>query len=89
MTDKKYSYERFGCNAQRVGQAVYDIISKDQPQYTAEEILEEMGKGIVSYIQDAAEQGCKKYDCKFYLLHLFKKTLSQHGIENAMMQKAT
>ena len=84
----KYSYDRFGSKGARVGQAVYDILSKDQPNYTAEEILDEMGKGIVSYIQDAAEKGCKEYDGSFYILHLFKKALSQHGIENAMLQKA-
>lgn len=88
MVDKKYSYERFGKKGARVGQAVTDILSQKQQDYTAEEILEEMGKGIVNYIQEAAEKGCEQYEGKFYILHLFKKTLGQHGIENAMLQKA-
>lgn len=88
MEENKYSYDRFGKKGARVGQAVLDILSTDQPNYSAEEILEEMGKGIVDYIQEAAEKGCKKYDSNFYILHLFKKHLSEHGVENAMLQKA-
>lgn len=88
MADREYSYQRFGSKGVRVGQAVHDIISKDQPTYTTEEILEEMGKGIVSYIQEAAEKGCKEYDGPFFILHLFKKELSAMGVENAMLQKA-
>lgn len=89
MSKKEYSYDRFGSKGQRVGQAVYDILAKEQPQYSAEEILEEMGKRIVAYIQDAAEKGCEKYDGNFYILHLFKKHLGEHGVANAMLQKAT
>ena len=88
MTDRRYSYDRFGSTGSRVGQAVYDIVSKDQPAYSAEEILEEMGKGIVDYIQEAAEAGLKAYQDSFYILHLFKKHLGQHDIDNAMLQKA-
>ncbi len=86
--DKKYSYDRFGATGMRVGQAVHDIISKEQPNYTAEEILDEMGKGIVAYIQEAAEKGCKEYKKTFFILHLFKKQLGNLGVENAMLQKA-
>ena len=88
LVDKKYSYERFGMKGSRVGQAVHDILSSRPQSYTAEEILEEMGKGIVAYIQEAAEKGCEAYDGKFYILHLFKKALGEHEIENAMLQKA-
>lgn len=88
MSEKKYSYERFGSKGQRVGQAVYDILSKDQPDYSAEEILEGMGKGIVSYIQEAAEKGYHEFDGKFYIIHTFRKTLTQHDAVNIMAQKA-
>lgn len=84
--DKKYSYDRFGSKGTRVGQAVYDIISRPQPSYTAEEILDEMGKGIVAYIQEAVEKGCQKYDGNFYILHIFKKALGGHEIEIVMSQ---
>ena len=89
MEENKYSYQRFGATGSRVGQAVTDILSQDNPNYTAEDILEEMGKGIVNYIQEAAEKGCKEYDGKFFILHLFKKELSAMGVDNAMLQKAT
>lgn len=89
MKDKDYSYNRFESKGARVGQAVHDIISKEQPTYTAEEILEEMGKGIVDYIQEAAEKGCEEYSGRFFILHLFKKELSSMGVNNAMLQKAT
>ena len=88
MKEKEYSYERFDTKGTRVGQAVHDIISQENPDYTVEEILEEMGKGVVNYIQEAAEKGCKEYDSNFYILHLFKKELSAFGVENAMLQKA-
>ncbi len=89
MIEKDYSYNRFGSKGVRVGQAVHDIISKNQPSYTAEEILEEMGKGIIAYIQEAADKGYKEYIGRFFILHLFKKELSAMGVENAMLQKCT
>lgn len=86
--EEKYSYDRFGSQGSRVGQAVWDILSTDQPDYTVEEILEEMGKGIVNYIQDEAERGCKKFDKTFYILHLFKKSMSEMGVQNVLVQSA-
>ena len=87
-TTRDYSYNRFNSKGVRVGQAVHDILSKKSPVYTAEEILEEMEQGIVSYIQDAVEKGCAEYSGDFFILHLFKKELSSFGVDNVMMQKA-
>jgi hypothetical protein len=89
MGKEKYSYDRFGTKGSRVGQAVTDILSVDQPAYTAEEILEQMGEGVVKYLLEAAETGCKAYSKPFYILHIFKKELGQMGAENVMLQKAT
>lgn len=86
---EKYSYDRFGSKGSRVGQAVHDILSNKPSQYSAEEILEEMGKGIVNYLMEAVEKGSKEYKKKFYILHLFKKDLTAMSIDNAMLQKAT
>ncbi len=86
--DKKYSYDRFGSKGARVGQAVHDMLSQPQPSYTVEEILDGMGKGILKYIEEEAEKGCKKYDGEFYILHLFKKAMGEHGIKNVMKQSA-
>lgn len=88
MHKTDYSYDRFGSKGSRVGQAVVDILSKPQPVYSAEEILDEMGKGIMSYIFDAVEKGVEKYKSKFYLLHLFNKTLGQFNVDNVVVQKA-
>ena len=88
MTNSDYSYQRFGCDAQRVGQAVYDILEQEQPEYTVEEILDEMGKGIVNYIQEAAEDGYNSFDSDFYIIHTLRKKLGEMGIENLMIQKA-
>ncbi|MFP3859235.1 MAG: hypothetical protein ACLFUW_00285 [Bacteroidales bacterium] len=89
MVEKKYSYDRFDSKGSRVGQAVCDILESNPQPQSVEETLEEMGKGIANYIQEAAEKGCKEYEGNFFLLHLFKKVLGEHGIENTMLQKAT
>lgn len=88
MTENKYSYERFGTKGSRVGQAAFDILSQVHQNYTAEEILEGMGKRIVDYIQEAAEKGYEGFDGPFKIIHLFKKTLTQHNLDNVMSQKA-
>lgn len=85
----KYSYDRFGSKGSRVGQAVVDILSNEQPNYTAEEILDEMGKGVIKYLEEAVEEGCRKYQKPFFILHLLKKELSMMGVSNALLQKAT
>lgn len=86
--EKKYTYDRFGSKGVRVGQAVHDILSKEQPNISAEEMLEEMGKGVVKYIQDAAEEGYNKFEGNFYIIHIFRKTLGNLDVPNAMSQKA-
>lgn len=86
--EKKYSYDRFGSKGSRVGQAVVDLLAKDQPEYQAEEILEEMGKGIVKYICDAADEGCKSLGKKFFLLHLLHKKMGEFGVTNVLAQSA-
>lgn len=88
MEDREYSYNRFGSTGSRVGQAVMDIISNEQQDYTAEEILEEMQKGIMDYIQLAAKEGYDEWKTSFHIIHIFKKVLGQFEIYNAMDQKA-
>lgn len=71
----KYEYSRFGSKAQRVGQAVYDIISKDQPIQTAEETIFEFGPDFVKELEVSIETGRHKYDYPFYVLVLSKKEM--------------
>lgn len=90
MTDQnqpnKYSYDRFGSKGQRVGQAVVDILSKEQPEYTVEDILEGCGLGAdyLELIRDEAEKSKKRFYDKFYILSLIKKGLGEMGISNVL-----
>lgn len=86
--DKKYSYQRFGSEGSRVGQAVMDVISKDQKDISAEEMMDDMQNGIMDYIQLAAKEGYDEWKSSFYIIHLFKKILGQFNIDNVMDQKA-
>lgn len=88
MEANKYSYDRFGSQGSRVGQAVYDILSKQNEEYTAEEILEGMGKKIVEYLEEAVNKGSEHYKSAFKIIHFFRKTLTQHDMDNVMSQKA-
>ena len=88
MMDEKYIYNQRGHKEVRVGQAVYDILSKDQEAYTAEDILDGMQKGILSYLEEAAQKGLKELDGDFYILHLFDKDLTQFQVDNVMKQSA-
>lgn len=82
----KYSYDRFGSKGQRVGQAVYDILSKDQPVHTVEDIIEGCGLGAdyLDLIRDEAEASKKKFNGKFYILSLVKKGMGEMGISNVL-----
>ena len=80
----KYSYQRFGSNAQRVGQAALDIISKDQPVYTTEDILDEFGKDYLADIQKFADEEKNKFDGIFYIFSLLHKDLGQFGVGNVL-----
>ncbi len=83
---EKYSYNRFGSKGQRVGQAVMDIISKDQPNMTVEDILEGegLGRDYLELIREEADRGKKNMDGKFYILSLFTKGLGEMGVSNVL-----
>jgi len=73
--NKKYEYNRFGSKGARAGQAVYDIISKDQPIQTVEETIFSFGPDFVKELEVAIESGHKKYQYPFYVLVLSKKEM--------------
>lgn len=83
--EKKYSYERFGSKGQRVGQAVVDIISKEQPTYTVEEILEGMGPACADKIRECASDYKDKLKSPFWIYSIFGKPLGYAGVDNAVM----
>ncbi|NJL54189.1 hypothetical protein HC928_02735 [bacterium] len=71
----KYSYNRFGSKGQRVGQAVVDILSKEQPQYTVEDILEAYSHKYIAELEDCIEKNLKRYESPFYVFVLTKKEM--------------
>lgn len=72
-TDERYNYDRFGSKGKRVGQAVADILSKDQPTYTVGEILEGLGPKFASELEKCINDNLDKYKSPFYILALTKK----------------
>lgn len=69
----KYDYNMFGSKGKRVGKAVLDIISTDQPSYTVEDILSEYGKDYCLEFEKTIEENKKKYKSPFYIFVLTKK----------------
>ena len=78
----KYDYKRFGSNAKRVGQAVYDILKQgSQPTYTTEDIIDGYQHEYVKEFEKCIEHNKDKYDNPFYILVLSHK---EHWAENVM-----
>lgn len=73
--DKRYSYNRFGSKGKRVGQAVTDILSKDQPTYTAGEILDEFAPKFAEEFAKCVEENRHKFDHPFYVFVLSGKEM--------------
>jgi hypothetical protein len=72
-SDNKYDYNRFGSKGQRVGQAVSDILSKDQPTQTVEETLDSVAPDFCKEMEDCIEKNSHKYKSPFYIFVLTKK----------------
>lgn len=77
--DPKYTYNKRGSKGARVGQAVADIHSKDQPNYTVGEILEGFGARFAKELEDTINNNMDKYESPFYVFALTKK---EHWAEN-------
>lgn len=71
--DPKYYYAKHGLHSARVGQAVTDILSKDQPSYTTEEILEGFGAQFTKQLEQTVNDSLGKFKSPFYILALTKK----------------
>ncbi len=71
--DPRYKYNRFGMKGARVGQAVADILSKDQPTYTAGEILDGFGAKFAQELEKSVNDSIGKYKSPFYIMALTKK----------------
>lgn len=71
--DPKYHYEKRGSKGARVGQAVADILSKDQPDYTVGEILDGFGIKFANELEQTINDNLDKYTSPFYVFVLTKK----------------
>ena len=71
--DPRYLYNKHGMKGARVGQAVSDILSKDNPVYTAGEILEGFGAKFAQELEKSVNDSLGKYKSPFYILALTKK----------------
>jgi hypothetical protein len=88
LNDKRYSYDRFSSKGQRVGQAVIDILSRDNQTCTVEEILDEFGRDYLNYIRKIAEDSKDLYESPYFILSLLKKDLGQFGVANVLKHSA-
>ena len=57
----------------KVGEAVYDILSKPQPQVEVGEIISEYASDYTKHVQEAVEKGAEQYQAPFYIVVLHKK----------------
>lgn len=75
MKAEGYDYDRFGAKGQRAGQAVYDIMSKEQSAQTVEETLEEWGPDFAVELERCIQDNKDKYAGEFYVFVLTKKEM--------------
>jgi hypothetical protein len=77
-TEKKvdrYKYDRFGSKGARVGQAVVDIMSKEQPSQTVEETIFEFGPDFAKEFEKTVNKNAHKYKSPFHVVVLTKKEM--------------
>lgn len=71
--DPRYYYNKHGAKGARVGQAVADILSQDQPTYTAGEILDGFGARYAQELEKTVNNSMSKFKPPYYILALTKK----------------
>lgn len=67
------SRDEINPNPSKVGEAVVDILSKDQKQQTVEETLLASSDDYVKHFKEAVDRGMSKFSKDFYILILGKK----------------
>lgn len=87
VEENKYSYNRFNSRGVRVGQAVMDIISKEQQNYSVEDILDEFGRDWLDNIREIADVYKARYDDEFFIVSLLNKDLGQFGVANVLKHR--
>lgn len=88
--DSKYIYNKHGRKSNRVGQAVLDIKSKEQPSYTVGEILDASAEEFVKSMEKAVQDGLEKFKSTFYVLVLTNKEFwTDNVVRNRMVTRQT
>lgn len=87
----KYDYKRFGCDAKRVGQAVVDILAKDNnPLITTGEIIESSAHKYREDLEKAIEDGSKKYTNPFFVIvFTHKEFWAENVVRNWFIPRQT
>lgn len=86
----RYDYDRFGKKGQRVGQAVFDILSKPQAMQTVGETLDSIGPDFAKEIEDCIEKNQHKYKSPFYIFVLTKKEFwAENVVRNWFIARQT
>lgn len=91
MAKDKYDYDQFGCSAKRVGQAVVDILSKDNHGIiTAGEITESQADKYRRSLEDAIDTGTKLYKSPFFVLVVTNKEFwAENVVRNWFVPRQT
>lgn len=74
-SDPRYDYNRFGSAGKRVGQAVVDILSKEQPSYTVGDVLDGYATKFAQELEKCIEDNKDKYRGAFYVLVMTHKEM--------------
>ena len=90
IKDPKYYYAKHGMKGARVGQAVTDILSTPQPNYTVGEILEGFGVKFSEELEKSVNDSLRKYDSPFYIVALTKKEFwAENVVRNWFIPRQT
>lgn len=80
----KTSRDKIKKNPSKVGQAVYDILSKEHAPQTVDETLSEMTPKYFEELMTAAEEGKKVFESPFYVVVQRKKETLAGQVANVL-----
>jgi len=71
----------------KLGQAVYDILNKEQQVQTVEQTVDAMTPKYFEELSKAVDEGCKKFESPFYIVVQRKKETVGGAIMNVLHHK--
>jgi hypothetical protein len=78
------SREKIKKNPARLGQAVYDIISKEQQDQSVEATIDAMTPKYFEELMKAVDKGCKDFEAPFYIVVQRKKETIGGSVMNVL-----